>query len=165
MLIIISGHQPLIVFKHLRHTPISRWVSLAHHTFHSPFFLYSNLTCSSKHSSNATSLRKCLLVPKWELYPCLPTFSPFWGSTSGPYSCYNLLCMACLFITGQIGSFLAQGVIPGWRKQKHLCERHGVSLLSQIGYSLRLLSREVTWGNGAPPAGWESFVEHRWREK
>lgn len=147
MLIIISGLQPLIVLKHLRHTPISRWVSLARHTLHSPFFLYPNLTRSSKHSSNATSLRKCLLVPKWELFPCLPAFPRFWGSPSGPYSCYDLLCTACLFITGQIGSFLAQGVIPGRRKQKHLCERHGVSLLSQVLYSLRLLSREVTWGN------------------
>ena len=78
---------------------------------------------------------------------CLPAFPRFWGSPSGPYSCYDLLCTACLFITGQIGSFLAQGVIPGRRKQKHLCERHGVSLLSQVLYSLRLLSREVTWGN------------------
>ena len=70
-LFIISGLRPLILLKHLRH-PISRQVSLARHAFHSPAFLYPNLTCSSKHSSNTTSLRKCFLVPRWGLFTCLP---------------------------------------------------------------------------------------------
>lgn len=165
ILFIISGLRPLIALKHLRHTPISRWVSLAHHTFHSPFFLYPNLTCSSKHSSNATSLRKCLLVPEWELLPCL-TASPLLRIPL--WSLLMLRFVICglsfyhwpnwqLSSTGH-DSWAKEAETPLWKAWgEPFIPGRVLTETSEQGSHMRK--------QGPPPAGWESFIEHRWREK
>lgn len=115
--LIISASGPLSVLKHLRCIPISWPVSLAHQAFHSLFFLYPDFTHSSKHSSKVTSFRKCFLISQ------VGITTPFIGKPFWSLSHDNLSWKADLFVTGHICNLLAQGVIQGQRKQKHLWKR------------------------------------------
>lgn len=162
MLFIIGGLWPLILLKHLRHPNLQR-VSLARHAFHSPVFLYPNLTRSSKHSSNTTSLRKCFLVPRWD-YSAAPPPSflgiPLWSSLMLRFVTCGLSFHhgpnRWLSSTGR-DSWVKEAEAPLWQARgEPFTPGWVLTETSEQGSHMRK--------QGAPPAGWESFVEHRWRE-
>lgn len=111
--LILSPSGPLSAGKHLRHTPTSRPVSLAHHAFHSPLFLYHILLCFQA-QFRRHHWEGVFWFHQLELLTALAGI-PLW-----PLPVSQFVGKACLLLTGQICDFLAQDVTHGQWKYKHL---------------------------------------------